>query len=54
MKHLYSTLHRYWYTQSLNTILNILLKMVVSRPRPHFQDTCQPDWDRIDCQLNQG
>ena len=45
---------RYWYAQSLNTIINIVMKMIVSRPRPHFQDTCRPDWDRIDCQANNG
>ena len=47
-------MRRYWYAQSLNTIINIVMKMIVSRPRPHFQDTCRPDWDRIDCQANNG
>ena len=45
---------RYWYAQALNTIINILMKMIVSRPRPHFLDSCRPDWERIDCQASDG
>jgi len=39
----------YWVGQSVNTIVNISLKCMASTPRPHFLDTCQPDWNKIDC-----
>ena len=33
--------------QSINCIINIILKSLASTPRPHFYDTCSPDWDRV-------
>ena len=40
---------RYLSYQSINCVVNILLKTLASTPRPHFFDTCQPDWSRITC-----
>jgi len=45
---------RYWVGMSINTIFNITLKTMASTPRPHFLDTCQPDWTQVDCQDNAG
>lgn len=45
---------RYWVGQSVNTIANITLKTMASTPRPHFIDTCQPDWTQVDCDGNAG
>ena len=44
----------YWTSSLLNVIFNELLKTAVAEPRPHFLDTCQPDWERIDCTQNDG
>jgi len=45
---------RYWAGMSLNTIVNITLKTMASTPRPHFIETCHPDWSRVDCDQNDG
>jgi len=45
---------RYWVGMSVNTIANITLKTMASTPRPHFLDTCKPDWDQVDCDGNEG
>ena len=42
----------YVSAQSLDCILNIFLKTIFSTPRPHFLDTCNPDWSKIDCVAN--
>lgn len=26
-----------------------VVKSLVTQPRPHFLDSCRPDWDRLDC-----
>ena len=41
---------RYLSCQSINCVVNILLKTLASTPRPHFFATCQPDWSRISCE----
>ena len=41
---------RYLSCQSINCIVNILLKTLASTPRPHFFATCQPDWSLISCE----
>jgi len=45
---------RYWITLTANVLLNLVLKILTSTPRPHFIDTCQPDWERINCTENGG
>ena len=45
---------RYWVGQSINMIANITLKTMASTPRPHFIDTCNPDWTQVDCDSNDG
>eukprot|EP00091_Calanus_sinicus_P017472 TRINITY_DN37772_c0_g1_i1.p1 TRINITY_DN37772_c0_g1~~TRINITY_DN37772_c0_g1_i1.p1 ORF type:complete len:215 (-),score=47.39 TRINITY_DN37772_c0_g1_i1:40-660(-) len=45
---------RYWVGQSVNMIANIALKTMASTPRPHFIDTCHPDWTQVDCDSNDG
>ena len=44
----------YWAASLLNVAFNELLKTLVAEPRPHFLDTCKPDWAAIDCTLNNG
>jgi len=44
----------YWASSLLNVVFNELLKTVVAEPRPHFLDTCKPDWEKIDCTQNKG
>ena len=44
----------YWAASLLNVAFNELLKTLVAEPRPHFLDTCKPDWAAIDCTLNKG
>merc|ERR1711971_260759 len=41
---------RYLSCQSINCVVNLLLKTLASTPRPHFFSTCQPDWSRISCE----
>merc|ERR1711971_960092 len=33
---------------------NLTLKALASTPRPHFIDTCRPDWQRVNCTANGG
>ena len=44
----------YWACSLLNVVFNELLKTLVAEPRPHFLETCKPDWETIDCTRNRG
>ena len=44
----------YWASSLLNVLVNELLKTLVAEPRPHFLDTCKPNWESIDCTHNKG
>ncbi len=44
----------YFVYGGFSLLLNELLKTLVAEPRPHFLDTCQPDWKKVDCEANNG
>lgn len=44
----------YWFGMGINLLLNEIMKTVVAEPRPHFLETCKPDWSKIDCNANDG
>lgn len=43
---------RYWIASTFNILINDILKVLTAVPRPHFIQTCQPDWDKINCTGN--
>jgi phosphatidate phosphatase len=45
---------RYWVASTVNILINDVLKMLTGVPRPHFLETCMPDWDSINCTDNGG
>jgi len=45
---------KYFTFLTANIFINFCLKILCSIPRPHFIDTCQPDWDNINCDENGG
>ncbi|XP_023325883.1 phospholipid phosphatase 3 isoform X2 [Eurytemora carolleeae] len=45
---------RYWIACTVNILVNDVLKVLTAVPRPHFLETCQPDWDNINCTDNGG
>jgi len=45
---------RYWVAFTGNILVNLSLKALASTPRPHFIDTCRPDWQRVNCSENGG
>jgi len=45
---------RYWVAFTGNILVNLTLKALASTPRPHFIDTCRPDWQRVNCTANGG
>jgi len=45
---------RYWVAFTGNILVNLTLKALASTPRPHFIDTCRPDWQRVNCSENGG
>jgi len=40
---------RFWVSLTWNIAINMALKTMTAIPRPHFIDSCQPDWGRINC-----
>lgn len=45
---------RYLFGLLVTSSINLALKTMLARPRPHFMATCSPDWDNINCQDNGG
>jgi len=45
---------RYLVYSTLNILINDILKVLSSVPRPHFIETCEPDWSQINCTANGG
>jgi len=45
---------RYFLWATLNILLNDMTKIIVAVPRPHFIETCIPDWQNINCSHNSG
>lgn len=45
---------RFFVSLTFNIVVNMVLKTLSSVPRPHFVDTCSPDWNRINCSANGG
>lgn len=45
---------RFWVSLTFNIAINMALKTMTAIPRPHFIDTCQPIWERINCSANGG
>ena len=45
---------RYWFALLGNASLNLALKTMLAIPRPHFIDTCNPNWDLVNCSQNAG
>jgi len=45
---------RYWVAFTGNILVNLTLKALASTPRPHFIDTCRPDWQMVNCSANGG
>ena len=45
---------RYWFALLGNASLILALKKMLAIPRPHFIDTCNPDWDLVNCSQNGG
>ena len=46
---LWFTYFRFWVSLTWNVAINMALKTMTAIPRPHFIDTCQPDWGRVNC-----
>lgn len=44
----------YMMCWSFNLLSNEITKTLVAEPRPHFIETCKPDWEQIDCKANNG
>ena len=40
---------RYWVFAAVTLLMNEVLKSLFPEPRPHFFQSCRPDWERIDC-----
>jgi len=45
---------RYWVSLTGCAMINLALKTMLAFPRPHFLDTCQPDWSAVNCSENGG
>jgi len=45
---------KYFIYLTGNIFVNILLKTATAVPRPHFIDSCVPDWGRVNCSANGG
>ena len=45
---------RFWVSLTFNIAINTALKTLTAVPRPHFIDTCKPDWGKINCSVHGG
>lgn len=44
-----SALRHYVLGLELVSVAIEVVKSLVTKPRPHFLDSCRPDWDKLDC-----
>jgi len=49
-----STFLTFFFGFTWNVAINLVMKTLSAVPRPHFIDTCNPDWTLIDCDKYNG
>ena len=45
---------RFFFGFTWNVAINLVMKTLSAVPRPHFIDTCNPDWTLMDCDKYKG
>lgn len=44
----------YFVSTATTLLVNEILKSLLPEPRPHFFQSCRPDWEHIDCTSSDG